>query len=399
MKRGAFIRTTAMSALALGATPFNVFSQNKGTVKGAVIIKAVKTYVHPTALFVKIETNAGVSGWGEADHDHTAIVAKAVREVGAKYLLGEDPFDSEYLWNQIFYLGEDLGTAGISTGALAGIDNALWDLKGRLLNQPVHKLLGSNKVEKIKVYGSFGRGEGKNVKTPDECAAMAAGFVSKGYDTVKLRMQIRIQNRNPEPDPTEACVAAVRKAIGDNITLFVDFNNGYTPGKAIEMILRLYEKYNVQVVEEPVSYKDYEGLRQCVEASPIRIAAGEHEFNRYEVRDLVTLGKADIINLDVIKGGGISEMKKAANLVQAFEREVMCHNARPTLASAATVHLAASIFNAARIQEHGGERPELNQWPLFNNRFRFENGYLFVPEGPGLGLDVNEKEMEKFWIK
>jgi L-alanine-DL-glutamate epimerase-like enolase superfamily enzyme len=398
MNRQEFLRTGSFLGLGLCLANRAVAQPPAEKKKAAsgVKITGVKTYVHPTACFVEIETDAGVSGWGEGDHDHIPIVAKAIREVGAKYLIGEDPFDSEYLWNHIFYLGEDLGTNGLATGALAGIDNALWDLKGRLLNQPVHHLLGSNKADKIKVYGSFGRGERNKIKTPDECARIAADFIAKGYDTVKLRMQIRIQNRNPEPDTTESYVKAVRQAIGDTATLFVDFNNGYTPGKAVEMILRIYEKYNVQIVEEPVSYKDYEGLRQCVEASPVRIAAGEHEFNRYEVRDLITQGKADVINLDLIKGGGISEMKKAAILVQAFEREVMCHNARPTLATAATIQLAASIYNAARIQEHGGERPELKQWECFQNRFKFENGYLYLPEGPGLGLEVNEKEMTKY---
>ncbi len=400
MKRSQFLKQGLATTLGLGLLPLQNLAQTNQEKKsgGAVKITAVKTYVHPTACFVKIETDAGISGWGEGDHDHIPIIAKAIRDVGTKYLIGEDPFNSEYLWNHIFYLGEDLGTNGVATGALAGIDNALWDLKGKLLNQPVHKLLGSNKVDKIKVYGSFGRGERDKIKTPEQCAKIAADFVTKGYDTIKLRMQIRIQNRNPEPEPTVKYVEAVRKAIGDDVTLFVDFNNGYTPGKAIELILKIYEKYNVQIVEEPVSYKDYDGLRQCVEASPIRIAAGEHEFNKYEIRDLITHGKADVINLDLIKGGGISEMKKAATLVQAFEREVMCHNARPTLATAATIQLAASIFNAARIQEHGGERLELKQWECFNSRFKFENGYLYLPEGPGLGLEVNEKEMNKYLV-
>jgi L-alanine-DL-glutamate epimerase-like enolase superfamily enzyme len=403
MNRNSFLKLAGLGSFGI-VTPTSAILANdlkekrKLPNKTNFKITAVKTYVHPTACFVKIETDAGISGWGEADHDHTQIVAKAIREVGTKHLLGEDPFNSEFIWNRIFYLGEDLGTNGVATGALAGIDNALWDVKGKITNLPVHKLLGSNNVEKIKVYGSFGRGEGKKIKTPEECAKIATDFVSKGYDTVKLRMQIRIQNRNPLPDPTLNYVKAVRQAIGDNITLFVDFNNGYTPGVAIQNILKCYELYNVALVEEPVSYKDYDGLRQCVEASPIRIAAGEHEFNRFEIRDLITQGKADIINLDIIKGGGISEMKKAANIAQAFEKEVMCHNARPTLATAATIQLAASIFNAARIQEHGGERPELKQWECFNSRFKYENGYLYLPQEPGLGLEVNENEMSKYEV-
>jgi L-alanine-DL-glutamate epimerase-like enolase superfamily enzyme len=402
MKRQAFLRSGFLTAAGLATTPFTRAEKSvllPKTTKNDVKITDIKTYAHPKACFVKIETDAGISGWGEADHDHIPIVAKVIHELGEPYLLGESPFESEYFWNKIFFMGEDIGSNGVATGALAGIDNALWDLKGKIVDLPVYKLLGGNRMEKIKVYGSFGRGEGLNIKTPNQCGKTAAGFVEKGYDTVKLRMQIRTLGRNPDPDPTEAYVKAVREAIGDKTTLFVDFNNGYTAGKAIDLILKLHEKYNVDLVEEPVSYKDYDALRQCVEASPIRIGAGEHEFNRWEVRDLITQGKADVINLDVIKGGGISEMKKAAVLAQAFEREVMVHNARPTLAAAASLHLVASIFNPARIQEHGGERPEMGLWEVFDERFKFENGFLYVPQTAGLGLAVNEKAMEKYKIR
>ena len=108
---------------------------------------------------------------------------------------------------------------------------------------------------------------------------------------------------------------------------------------------------------------------------------------------------ADVVNLDVIKGGGISEMKKAAILAQAFDREVMFHNARPTLACAATLQLVASIFNPARTQEYGGVREKDKLWPFFNNKFEFDKGYLTVPQTPGIGLEVNEKEMAKLLVK
>ncbi len=401
MNRKQFLQGSLLGAAGLGTAGMQKVMGNSPAVAQVpddIKITDVKTYIHKKALFVKVETNLGVSGWGEGDHDNTAVVSKAIHKVGKPIVLGENPFESEYLWHQILYKGEDLGLSGLSTGALAGIDNALWDLKGRILQMPVHQLLGGCKVEKIKVYGSFGIGD-RNRKTPVEAAATAMDFVSKGYNTIKLRMQIRVLNRNPEPDDTEQYVKAVRDAIGDDKILFVDFNNGYTPGKAIELIKRLYEKYNVLLVEEPVHYHDRDGLRQCVEASPIRIAAGEHEFNRWDFKELITKGKADVVNLDVIKGGGISEMKKAAVLAQAFEKEVMFHNARPTLATAATLQLVATIFNPARVQEYGGERKSMGLGPLFMNKFRFEDGYLYVPKTPGIGLEVNEKEMKKFLVK
>ncbi len=402
MDRKDFLRNSALGTLGLTTMGFNGFANNptsSNTKTVDVKITDIKTYLHKKALFVKVETDSGISGWGEADHDNMEVLVKTIHTVFKQHAIGQNPFESEYIWHKAMYTGEDLGLSGVSTGAISGIDNAIWDLKGKLLGVPVYQLLGGCNVKKIKVYGSFGIGDGDIKKTPEEAAKTAADLVALGHDTIKLRMQIRVLNRNPEPDVTESYFKAVRNAIGDKIELFADFNSGYTPGKAIEMILRLYEKFNISIAEEPVHYRDYEGLRQCVEASPIRIAAGEHDFNRFDFKELITRGMADVVNLDVIKGGGISEMKKAAVLAQAFDREVMFHNARPTLACAATLQLVASIFNPAKTQEYGGAREKDKLWPLFNNKFVFDNGYLTVPQNAGIGLEVNEKEMEKFFIK
>jgi L-alanine-DL-glutamate epimerase-like enolase superfamily enzyme len=402
MNRKNFLRSSVLGTIGLGTLSFETLGQlkEKQIVEDKTIkITDVKTYLHKKALFVKIDTNTGISGWGEADHDNMEVLIKTIHEVFKPIVVGQNPFESEYIWHQCMYVGEDLGLSGVSTGSISGIDNAIWDFKGKYLKVPVYQLLGGNNLERIKVYGSFGIGDSDIKKTPEEAAKIASNFVVQGHDTVKIRMQIRVLNRNPEPDATESYVKAVRKAIGDNTTLFVDFNNGYTAGKAIEMIKRLYEKYNVSIVEEPVHYLDYDGMRQCVEASPIRIAAGEHSFNRFDFRDLVTKGMVDVVNLDVIKGGGISEMKKAAILAQTFDREVMFHNARPTLACATTLQLTASIFNAARIQEYGGRRENYNLEQYFTNRIEFEKGYLKVPKTPGIGLEVNEKEMIKLEVK
>lgn len=275
------------------------------------------------------------------------------------------------------------------------MDNALWDLKGRLLNMPVHKLLGGNKLEKMAVYGSYGRRKQGGFKTPDEMAAEGLAFVQQGYKTVKARMQLYDRERNPPFSFTYDCIKAVRKAIGDDIDLFVDFNNGYTAGKAIELGLKLYEHFNIRVIEEPVSSMDYPGLRQVVEALPCEVNAGEHEYNKWQFRDLITTGNPDTLNLDLIKCGGITECQKIAGMAQAFEKEIMVHNTRPTLATAASLNLVGAISNAAKVQEFSGMRPDLSLSKLFKNAIRFENGFLYIPQEPGLGLEVDEKEMEK----
>lgn len=365
-------------------------------VSGQVRITGIKPYVFKNATFVKIETDAGISGWGEADHDYPKLTAAVIDEICKKELLGQDPFDSEYIWHTIFFRGEDAGSTGLLPGALAGVDNALWDLKGKILNMPVHKISGGFGIEKVQVYGSFAAGENpKTRKTPDQMAKIAADFVSQGYKTVKVRMQIRQINIDPLNDDTFEIVKAVRNAVGDEIEIFVDFNNGYTPAKAIAITNKLVEHFNIAAVEEPITYHDYHGLRQVVDAVEIPVMAGEHEFNRFQMRELITVGNPAFLNADLIKAAGFSEVRKIAYMAHAFDKFIMTHNTRPTLATAASLQLVASIPNAARVQEYAGARLDMGLANLFENSIQFENGYLTIPTIPGLGLIVNEKEMEK----
>ncbi|MFZ5972151.1 MAG: mandelate racemase/muconate lactonizing enzyme family protein [Bacteroidota bacterium] len=373
-------------------------NEKKSTSPSGVKITNVIPFIHKKASYVKIETDAGISGWGEGDHEFTTINGKIVEEIFRPVLLGQDPFNSEYLWEQAFFEGFEGGSTGFVPGALAGVDNALWDLKGRLLNMPVSKLLGGSKKEKVAVYGSYGRRKNNGFKTPQEMAKEGMVFVEQGYKTIKARMQLYDRDRNPPLNFTYDCIKEIRKAVGDNIDIFVDFNNGYTAGKAIELGLRLYEHFNVRVIEEPVSSMDYPGLRQVVEALPCEVSAGEHEYNKWQFRDLITVGNPDNINLDVIKCSGLTECYKIAGMAAAFEKEVMLHNTRPTLATAASLNLLGAISNASSVQEFSGMRVELGLTDLFHNSLKFENGFLFIPTSPGLGLEVDEKMMTKLKI-
>lgn len=399
ISRKKFLQNLGFSSLALAAPHSFAYAQNSKPSKSGVKITDVKAYAPDSATYVKIETDAGVAGWGEGDHESSRINAIIVKELLRPVLIGQDPFDSAYLWTQMFYEGFEGGNTGFVPGAVAGVDNALWDLKGRLLNMPVSKLLGGIKLEKMAVYGSYGRKKGKGFKTIDEMVREGMAFVEQGYTTIKARMQLYDRGRNPSPDSTFECIKAIRKAVGDSIDLFVDFNNGYTAGKAIELGLRLYEHFHIKVVEEPVSSMDYFGLRQVVEALPCDVNAGEHEYQKWQFRDLITIGNPDCLNIDVIKAAGITECFKIAAMGHAFEKEVMVHNTRPTLATAASLNLLGSIPNAAKVQEFSGMRPELNLSQFFHNSLKFENGFLFIPTEPGLGLEVNEKTMEKYRIK
>lgn len=394
MNRKSFLATLGLGALGTAVpSVINAHYIPAATIK----ITDVKSYLFKKACFIKIETSEGVSGWGESDGANRNFTPVYIEKSLKKYLIGKDPFDSEGIWQEAYLKGLETGIGGVHPGSLAGIDNALWDLKGKILNVPVYKLLGGNGKKKIQVYGSYGRDKGDyQYMTPKEMADVAANFVENGYKAVKARMQIRQENVNPYPDDIFDCVKEIRAAIGDNTILYIDFNNGYTPAEAIMMGRRLYEHFNIAALEEPVFQQDYAGLRQVADALDVPVMAGEHEYNKWMMKDLITLANVDIVNADVIKCG-LTECNKTAAMTHAFGKQIMVHNAKPTLATAASLQLLASIPNGANFQEYAGKRLHQNYgplYPLFDNYFEFKDGYLTVPQEPGLGLAVNEKMME-----
>ena len=402
MDRKSFLKNSAFG-IAGAAIPFGKALNEKNktqsyTAPQDVKITDIKGYRFKKAHFVKIETNQGISGWGESDGANRNISAIYLDKAFKDLIVGKNPFDSEGIWHECYMKGLEAGVGGIHPGTLSGVDNALWDLKGMLLNMPTHKLLGGNGLKKIRVYGSYGRNQKGRYETPAEMAKRAANFVSLGYKAVKARMQIRQENVNPYPDDIFDCVKEIRSAIGDNIKLFIDFNNGYTPAEATVMAKKLYEHFNIAALEEPVFQQDYAGLNQVVESLDIPVMAGEHEYNKWMMKDLITIANVDVINADVIKCGGITDCRKTAAMAHAFGKQIMVHNAKPTLATAASLQLLASIPNGARFQEYAGKRIDQGYGPLlelFDSYFEFEDGYLKLPDNPGLGLVVNEKKMEK----
>jgi L-alanine-DL-glutamate epimerase-like enolase superfamily enzyme len=208
---------------------------------------------------------------------------------------------------------------------------------------------------------------------------------------VKVRIQIREHYLNPDPDPTFAYIAAVRQAIGPDIVLMVDANNGYSAQRAIATGRKLFEKYHVTYFEDPVSDQNLVEMAEVTAALHDQdVVAGEKCYTRWQIKDLIVQGNVDIINPDVTKVGGITEMDRMATLSSCFQKPIQMHNTRPTISTAASLHCMASAPLVARFIEF----PELGStydglFKLFRNRVKLENGILHVPEGPGLGLDVD----------
>lgn len=352
----------------------------------SVRIKEVRSYLLRQALFVEVVTDSGESGWGECASDGLEVMRAFVEHELKRWVIGADPFDSERLWETMFFKKHDLGPGGALTNAISGIDLALWDLKGRLLGLPVHKLLGGSFRDRVQVYGSFGIGNEEKM-TPAEAARQAAKFVAQGFKAVKVRIQIRELNLDPWPDYTLSYAKAVRERVGDDIGLLVDVNNGYSANRAIEIGRRLRDEYNVLFYEDPVSDQTHRELRTVTDAVGVPVIAGEKEYTRWQFRDLIVEGNPDVINPDILKVGGMTEMRKIAVLAQTYQKLIIPHNTRPTLGTAASLQFLASIPNAGPLMEFVDLDAFGPLLELFPEYFRFEGGFLYVPTRPGMGLD------------
>ena len=358
-----------------------------------VRVKDVKVYRLKQATFVEIVSDAGVSGWGECAGDNNHVMQAFIENGLKQEVVGQDVFDAERLWDWMFFENHDLGPGGALPNAIAGIDIALWDLKGRLLGLPVYKLIGGKYRDKIKIYGSYGVRRGQ--VSVGEAVKLAEKFLERGATAIKLRMQIREHYQNPEPDPTFEYARAVRAAIGDKIDFWIDGNNGYTAARAIEVGKRLSGEVNIRFFEDPISDQNHREMAQVVAALDVPVIAGEKEYTRGQLRELMTDGNVDIINPDICKTGGFTEMKKVAAIAQALSKPIMAHNTQPTFGTAASVHFSCSIGNASPWLEYVDYDRYAETFSLFRSTITVKDGYYWLPDGPGLGIEVDPEAVRR----
>lgn len=398
LDRRNFLMTAAAAGAGSALAPAfgNSVSAAAPTCPGMPDIKItdVVTYLIKGAVFVEVQTDAGISGWGEVAPDNRHAAQAMIESEFKERVVGESPFDSSRLWQIMFYKNHDLGPGGVLTNAISGVDLALWDLKGKLLGQPVHNLVGGAFHDKVMVYGSFGIGNDDRM-SPADAARQAAKFVEMGFKAVKCRIQIREINLDPFPDYTLSYVKAVREAIGDDIGLLIDINNGYTANRAVRIGKQL-EEYGVWYMEDPVSDQTDREMREVTQQVDIPIIAGEKEYTIWQFRDLIVEGNPDVLNPDILKDGGLTPMMKIAALAEAYQKKIIPHNTRPTIGTAASLQFFASIPNAGPVMEY----PDIDNFPemvaLFPDGFlEFSDGYMTVPKVPGLGLSPNRDLVKK----
>jgi galactonate dehydratase len=304
------------------------------------------------------------------------------------YLLGKDPRDIERHW-QALYRGRYFRGGPVLMSAIAGIDQALWDLKGKAHGVPVYELLGGRARDRILAYQWI---EGD---TPEQIATAAEQAVDDGYRALKLSAVSSVRRIDHPSVVREARedVAAFRDAVGDEIDLIVDFRGRVTKAMAPRMAAEL-DEFGPMFIEEPVLAEQWDVFREVKQHSTTPLASGERLYSRWDFEGLLSDGSVDVIQPNPSHAGGITETRKIANVAETRDISAAFHCPLGPIALASCVHLDLAVPNAiVQGQDLDVHAPEGN--PMLSylsdpNAFRFEDGYIHPPEGPGLGLDIDE---------
>ena len=340
---------------------------------------------------VKVVAEDGSYGWGEGYGP--ATVVKAGIEFLAPLVVGEDPLQVEAIWNKMHLRSLDYARRGVLVAAISAIDIALWDLRGKILGQPVSVLLGGRRREEVKVYATgmyFVETDDLVGKLVDE----ATLYASQGFRALKMKVGLGV-----ETDVKH--VRAVRRAIGDDVQLMVDANHAYSLSEALNFA-RQIEPLDISFFEEPVSPEDYEGYRELRQRTPIPIAGGECEYLLAGFRHLLSNRCVDIAQPDICGAGGLTETKRIAALAYAFQTNVIPHSWGTGIAFAAGLHLVSTLDpvpGRLRMPEAFLEM-DRSESALRDNltapKFEIEDGRVAVPDGPGLGVDVDPDYLARF---
>lgn len=342
-------------------------------------------------VLVKVITDEGLIGWGDATTGLSSQpVTAAVREV-RRMCIGKDPMRIEALWTDI-YKGLYLTSNTILRSAMAGITTACWDILGKSLGAPLHTLLGGSTRRNIKAYAN---GWYRGARKPEVFAEAAAKVVERGYRALKFDpfgSNYRFLDSS-ERRLSIAIVGAVREAIGDDVDLLVEAHDRFTVPEAIRIAHELAE-FKPAWIEAPVWSENVQELQEVAAASPVRIVAGERFATPRQFAELLHGGRFDVVQPEYVHLGGVSQLREIAGIADAFGATVAPHNACCPFSTAVNVHVMFSIRNAY-IQETFDDFNEPWTKDLFIGLPKVRDGVYEVPEGPGLGVAVNEELFER----
>lgn len=369
-------------------------------------VTEIKTFlIHPGVaknwLFVRVETDQGFYGWGEAytQSDRDRAIEVHLHQLG-RYLVGRNPFDIKH-FTYVAYtdFASKRGSMDLFS-AISAIEQALWDIVGKALNQPIYNLLGGPSRKRIRVYAN-GWGSWYDPEKPlEHLGDRASALVARGFTALKF---------DPFPGPWRAYISrddeeialerlkVVREAVGPQVEILVEVHRRLSPSHAIR-VARMMEAYNPFWYEEPVSARDIEGLVEAKRGIKIPVVTGEELYTKTEFRPVFEKRATDIINPDVCNCGGILELREIAAMAESYHISVSPHNYNSTtIGLAATLQASAGMPNFLITEFFVNFEPigrEISVVP-----FEVESGYIELPSGPGLGIDLDEEALARFPYK
>ena len=347
-----------------------------------------------TICLVKITCDDGTFGWGEGYGP--ARIIKAGIEFFRELLIGRNPLETESLWQTMYLRSLDYARRGILLSALSAIDVALCDLRGKILGQPVSVLLGGRRRQSVRTYAS-GMYFTKTESLSERLAQEALGYKEQGFDAMKMKVGLNIRKDIEN-------IQAVRRAIGSDIDLMIDANHAYSLTEAMKLA-RAVESYQIFWFEEPVSPEYYTSYSQLRKATSIPIAGGECEYLRFGFLHLFQQQCVDIAQPDICAAGGLTEVKRIADMAYTFGVDIVPHTWGTGIALSAALHLVANLdmlggrLNTAdaMMELDRTENPLRDE--LVQPTFSPHNGHLQVPKEPGLGVNVDEDALRRYMLK
>ncbi|MCL5026113.1 MAG: galactonate dehydratase [Chloroflexi bacterium] len=342
-------------------------------------------------LFVKVNTDEGISGIGEAypvGPDKATVEAIDYFE---EWLRDKDPRDIEGLW-QLMYNGSRFPGGSILNAAISGIEHALFDIAGKAYGIPLYQLLGGKCRNKIRVY------QAPHGDTPEELAEDALRLIDRyGFTALKIGPHPPGQESMPWNAVVRGAAArmeAVRKAVGDDIDIACDPHAKiFEPSRAIDMANAL-KPYRPLFVEELTRPETVDALIKVRAHTEVPLATGEMLYTKFEFKDLLVTGAADIVQPDICLCGGIQETKKIASMAEAFYVDLAPHNPLGPVATAVNVHLAATCPNFIILEYTADDVPGRKEF--LKEPVKLKDGYLEIPDKPGLGVELNEEAFARY---
>jgi L-alanine-DL-glutamate epimerase-like enolase superfamily enzyme len=351
-------------------------------------IASVESFGNAHVALVRVRTDEGAEGWGQVAPYHADITAQILHRQVAPHALGRDALDVESLVDSIPEREHKFPGSHLYR-ALAGLDTALWDLRGKLEGKSVCELLGGQ-PRSLRAYASSVR---RDITPDEEAARLIRVRERSGFDAFKVRIGKECGHDEDEwPGRTEAVVADVRSALGEDAALLVDANSCYTPAKAIE-VGRMLEQHGVSHFEEPCPYWELEWTREVTQALDLDVTGGEQDWDMGVWRRMIETGTVDVVQPDVCYAGGLTRALRIAALASAAGLPCTPHSANHSLVLVFTMHLVGAIGNAGPYVEFSIEPDDDYPWQagMYDPRPEVAAGSVRIPDGPGWGVEISQE--------